>query len=81
MFGYFVAPNRQVIEYTAEVEQIDDADVAPRRWVPEDYELYDDWADISSLRPVPETRELMLGGPEPSPHSAKLRDPSAEDDR
>lgn len=69
-FGYFLAPNGQVVEYTAEVEQIPDEDLAPRYWVPEDYQVYDDWADISSLRPTPETRTLMRGAPEASPHGA-----------
>ena len=69
-FGYFLAPNGQVVEYTAEVEQIADEELAPRFWVPEDYEVYDDWADASSLRPTPETRTLMRGVPEPAPHGA-----------
>ena len=68
-FGYFLAPNGQVVEYTAEVEQIPDDELAPRFWVPEDYEVYDDWADISSLRPTPETRTLMRGVPETAPHA------------
>ena len=69
-FGYFLAPNGQVVEYTAEVEQIPDEELAPRFWVPEDYEVYDDWADASSLRPTPETRTLMRGVPELAPHGA-----------
>ena len=69
-FGYFLAPNGQVVEYTAEVEQIPDDELAPRFWVPEDYEVYDDWADVSSLRPTPETRTLMRGVPEAAPHGA-----------
>ena len=69
-FGYFLAPNGQVVEYTAEVEQIPDEELAPRFWVPEDYEVYDDWADASSLRPTPETRTLMRGAPELAPHGA-----------
>ena len=68
-FGYFLAPNGQVVEYTAEVEQIADDQLAPRFWVPEDYEVYDDWADASSLRPTPETRTLMRGVPETAPHA------------
>lgn len=68
-FGYFLAPNGQVVEYTAEVEQIPDDQLAPRFWVPEDYEVYDDWADASSLRPTPETRTLMRGVPETAPHA------------
>lgn len=67
-FGYFLAPNGQVVEYTAEVEQIPDDELAPRFWVPEDYEVYDDWADASSLRPTPGTRTLMRGVPETAPH-------------
>lgn len=67
-FGYFLAPNGQVVEYTAEVEQIPDDQLAPRFWTPEDYEVYDDWADASSLRPTPETRTLMRGVPEAAPH-------------
>ncbi|MCY4631036.1 MAG: VOC family protein [bacterium] len=67
-FGYFLAPNGQVVEYTAEVEQIPDGELAPRFWVPEDYEVYDDWVDISSLRPTPETRTLMRGVPEVTVH-------------
>ena len=70
VFGYFTAPNGQVVEYTAEVAQIDDADLAPRMWTPEDYERRDDWADPSSLRPTPEARALMLGTEEPAPHPA-----------
>ena len=67
VFGYFVTPNGQVVEYTADVEQIDDEDVAPRVWVPEDYEIYDDWANISSLRPTAEARE-SCSAPEHYPH-------------
>ena len=70
-FGYFLAPNGQVVEYTAEVEQIPDDELAPRFWVPEDYEVYDDWAEVSSLRPTPETRTLMRGVPETAPHGGR----------
>lgn len=70
VFGYFITPNDQVVEYTSDVEQIEDADLVPRFWAPEDYELYDDWADISSLRPTPEARRVMLGVPERAPHDA-----------
>ncbi len=68
-FGYFVSPNGQVVEYTAEVEQIPDERLAPRFWVPADYEVYDDWADSSSLRPTPATRTLMRGVPEAPVHA------------
>jgi catechol-2,3-dioxygenase len=61
-FGYFLAPNRQVIEYTSEVEQIEQGDdVAPKMWMPEDIRVNDSWADPASARPTPQARELMLG--------------------
>jgi catechol-2,3-dioxygenase len=78
VFGYFVTPNGQVVEYTADVQQIDDEDVAPRFWVPEDYEIFDDWADIASLRPTPEARAIMLGSPERYPHTAASTTQSME---
>jgi catechol-2,3-dioxygenase len=65
VFGYFAAPNRQVIEYTAEVEQIDlDVDPPPRMWLPTDIEVSDDWAAPDSARPTDYARELMLGDAE-----------------
>jgi catechol-2,3-dioxygenase len=64
-FGYFLAPNGQVIEYTSEVDQIlDEADVAPRMWLPEEMRVNDTWADPTSARPTPHARELMLGDEE-----------------
>ena len=66
-FGYFAAPNGQVIEYTAEVQQVyDEDDVSPRMWLPEEMRVHDAWADPDSARPTPETRKLMLGEPEPA---------------
>jgi catechol 2,3-dioxygenase-like lactoylglutathione lyase family enzyme len=66
VFAYFVAPNAQVVEYTAEVDQIDDDNPpAPRLWRPEDTTLSDTWADPASLRPTAEARQAMLGEPEP----------------
>lgn len=64
VFGYFLSPNGQVVEYSAEIEQIPDDQVAPKFWMPQDYEIYDDWADPSSLRPTDDARALMLGLPE-----------------
>jgi catechol 2,3-dioxygenase-like lactoylglutathione lyase family enzyme len=61
-FGYFLAPNRQVIEYTSEVQQVfDEEEVAPKMWLPEEMRVYDSWADPASARPTARTRELMLG--------------------
>jgi catechol 2,3-dioxygenase-like lactoylglutathione lyase family enzyme len=65
VFGYFTAPNRQVIEYTAEVEQIPAGEDPPAHmWLPEDISVRDPWADPGSARPTPHARELMLGEPE-----------------
>lgn len=64
-FGYFVAPNGQVIEYTSEVDQVRDADdVAPKMWLPEEMRVADAWADPTSARPTSRARELMLGNEE-----------------
>jgi len=68
VFGYFRAPNAQVIEYTAEVEQIGPDDDRPARmWLPEDIRVNDPWAAPESARPTPHARELMLGDPEDEP--------------
>lgn len=65
VFGYFTAPNRQVIEYTAEVEQIPPgAERPPRMWLPGEIAVRDPWAAPGSARPTAQARELMLGEPE-----------------
>jgi catechol-2,3-dioxygenase len=65
VFGYFAAPNRQVIEYTAEVEQIPPGqDRPPHLWLPEEISVHDPWAAPDSARPTAHARELMLGDPE-----------------
>jgi catechol-2,3-dioxygenase len=65
VFGYFTAPNRQVIEYTAEVEQIPAGEDRPARmWLPEEIPVRDPWAAPDSARPTAHARELMLGEPE-----------------
>lgn len=65
VFGYFTAPNRQVIEYTAEVEQIPAGQDRPARmWLPEEIPVADPWAAPGSARPTAHARELMLGEPE-----------------
>jgi len=62
VFGYFAAPNRQVIEYTAEVEQIPSGEDRPARmWLPEEISVRDPWAAPDSARPTAHARELMLG--------------------
>jgi catechol-2,3-dioxygenase len=65
VFGYFAAPNRQVIEYTAEVEQIPPGQDRPARmWLPGEISVHDPWAAPDSARPTAHARELMLGDPE-----------------
>jgi len=65
VFGYFAAPNRQVIEYTAEVEQIPSGEDRPARmWLPEEISVRDPWAAPDSARPTAHARELMLGDAE-----------------
>lgn len=64
IFAYFRAPNQHVIEYTAEVQQIDQAAApAPRMWLPEESRVVDEWAEPATLRPTPEARAAMLGEP------------------
>lgn len=65
VFGYFASPNRQVIEYTAEVEQIPPGEDPPARmWLPEEIAVSDPWASPDSARPTAHARELMLGDAE-----------------
>lgn len=65
VFGYFLAPNRQVIEYTSDLQRIDDAqEYRPRFWTRQDYRIWDSWADPSSLFPSEQARAAMLGEPE-----------------
>lgn len=65
VFGYFRAPNGQVIEYTADLQQItNDDEYVARFWEPSDYSIRDAWAAPDSLQPSPEAREAMRGEPE-----------------
>jgi catechol 2,3-dioxygenase-like lactoylglutathione lyase family enzyme len=67
VFAYFTAPNGQVVEYTAEVEQIDvEHPPRPKMWRPEDGRVVDAWATQETLRPTPDARAVMLGQPEPA---------------
>jgi hypothetical protein len=79
VFAYFLAPNQQVIEYTAEVQQIDQAaPPAPRMWLPAESRVADEWADESTLRPTPEARAAMLGEPEDEVVPASAVPPAQE---
>jgi len=61
-FAYFTDPNGFVTEYTAEVEQIDEATHEPQVWkrVPH---LMDRWGTAGP--PSPEIRKSMAGSPDP----------------
>jgi catechol 2,3-dioxygenase-like lactoylglutathione lyase family enzyme len=62
VFAYFVDPNGFVIEYTTEVQVVDDATHEPRVWkrVPH---LMDRWGTAGP--PSPEIRAAMAGVPDP----------------
>jgi catechol-2,3-dioxygenase len=62
VFSYFRDPNDFVIEYTSEVEQIDEATHEPQVWkrVPH---LMDRWGTAGP--PSPEIRKSMAGQPDP----------------
>ncbi len=62
VFSYFRDPNDFVIEYTSEVEQIDEATHEPQVWkrVPH---LMDRWGTAGP--PSPEIRKSMAGRPDP----------------
>jgi hypothetical protein len=62
VFAYFVDPNGFVIEYTTEVQSVDDATHEPQVWkrVPH---LMDRWGTAGP--PSPEIRAAMAGVPDP----------------
>jgi catechol-2,3-dioxygenase len=62
VFAYFTDPNGFVIEYTTEIEQIDEATHKPQVWkrVPH---LMDRWGTAGP--PAPEIRAAMAGVPDP----------------
>jgi catechol-2,3-dioxygenase len=65
VFAYFLAPNGQVIEYTSDLQRIDqEEEHQPRYWARSDYRITDPWADPNSLFPSSHAREAMLGEPE-----------------
>jgi len=69
VFSYFRAPNGQVIEYTAEVQQITDEDrYVPRHWGREDFRIRDPWFTPDQMTPSATAREAMLGEPEFNGH-------------
>lgn len=62
-FAYFVSPSGFVIEFTAEVQQIDEATHEPKVWSRQDPESMDQW--MTAGPPTPAQRTVMAGRPDP----------------
>lgn len=61
-FGYFVSPSGFVIEFTTELQQIDEATHVAREWPWGNPELSDRW--MTAGPPTPAMRAVMLGRPD-----------------
>ncbi len=61
-FAYFVSPSGFVIEFTTELQQIDEATHVVREWPWGDPELSDRW--MIAGPPTPAMRAIMLGRPD-----------------
>jgi len=62
-FAYFVSPSGFVIEFTAEVQQIDEATHQPKVWSRNNPEAMDQW--MTAGPPTPAQRAVMAGRPDP----------------
>ncbi|GIX13351.1 MAG: hypothetical protein KatS3mg118_1310 [Paracoccaceae bacterium] len=62
-FAYFVSPSGFVIEFTCELQQIDEATHAPKVWSRSDPEAMDRW--MTAGPPTPAQRAVMQGRPDP----------------
>jgi catechol 2,3-dioxygenase-like lactoylglutathione lyase family enzyme len=62
-FAYFVSPSGFVIEFTADVQQIDEATHQPKVWSRTDPEAMDQW--MTAGPPTPAMRTVMAGRPDP----------------
>lgn len=62
-FAYFVSPSGFVIEFTAEVQQIDEATHQPKVWSRSDPDSMDQW--MTAGPPTPAMRAVMAGRPDP----------------
>ncbi len=62
-FAYFVSPSGFVIEFTAEVQQIEEATHQPKIWSRNDPESMDQW--MTAGPPTPAQRAVMAGRPDP----------------
>jgi len=69
-FAYFVSPSGFVIEFTSELQQIDEATHEAKVWSREDPEAMDRW--MTAGPPTPAQRAVMQGRPDPGwPERAK----------
>ncbi len=62
-FAYFVSPSGFVIEFTSEVQQIDEATHEARIWSRDDPSAMDQW--MTAGPPTPAMRAVMQGRPDP----------------
>jgi catechol 2,3-dioxygenase-like lactoylglutathione lyase family enzyme len=62
-FAYFVSPSGFVIEFTSEVQQIDEASHQAQVWPRDDPEKMDQW--MTAGPPTPAQRAVMMGRPDP----------------
>lgn len=62
-FAYFVSPSGFVIEFTSEVQQIDEATHEAKVWSRSDPEAMDQW--MTAGPPTPAQRAVMQGRPDP----------------
>ena len=62
-FAYFVSPSGFVIEFTSEVQQIDEATHQPQVWARDRPENMDVW--MTAGPPTPAMRTVMQGRPDP----------------
>ncbi|MBX2886522.1 MAG: VOC family protein [Granulosicoccus sp.] len=61
-FAYFVSPSGYVIEFTTELQQIDEATHEVKEWIWGDPETGDRW--MTAGAPTPAMRAVMLGRPD-----------------
>ena len=62
-FAYFVSPSGFVIEFTSEVQQIDEATHTAKVWARDNPESMDQW--MTAGPPTPAMRAVMQGRPDP----------------
>lgn len=62
-FAYFVSPSGFVIEFVAELKQIDESTHQPKVWSRTDPEAMDQW--MTAGPPTPAQRAVMAGRPDP----------------